>query len=161
MIRRSSRYYLMLILALACQFHEAMAFPKNRSITPTAKFSRKRVILNDKDQQHDYSPSPISRTPMISPSFLVKMNSMMIGLLYTLAFFVFPERTLSPFFALADPSMHRFLKILVRVVAINRMGQVAELLKSPPEKSVRITTAFLTIGGAFVIIYYAQAKLKT
>jgi hypothetical protein len=167
MIRRSCFCsYVILILAIACQLHEGMAFPRNRSITPTAKFSRKRVILHGKDQQSDATPSPLSRSPMIPPSILFKID-VLVCFLYSVSFLVSPGRTINHFFnvnledLLDDDLMHFYQMMVVRMVAIYHMGCVVGLLNSPPEKAIRTATSFVTIVGAFFVVYYWQAKLET
>jgi hypothetical protein len=166
MIRRSCFYSsLILILAIACQFHEGMAFPRNRSITPTGKFSRKRVILNSKEQS-DATPSPVSRTPVIPPSILFKID-VLICILYSMQFLVFPQSTINHVLSvkledLVDVSlMHAYQMVVVRMVAIYHVGYVIGLLNTPPEKAIRKATAFVTIVGAFFVAYYWHAKQET
>ena len=159
--------YLLLLLKLAFHCQEAMAFPRNKSITPTAKFSRKRVILNNNNnnnnnigqQSVDGTACPsLPRTPVISPSVLVKID-FLIGLVCSVGLFVVPEYALSLFVDNHDlmASHDAFLKMMVRMVAILQMGYITGLLYSPPEISIRVTAVILSMGGA-MFVYYSQTK---
>ena len=144
-----------------------LAFPKKRLALASDKteFSRERVKLQQQQQQSptaddlSFCPEPL-RSSLISRDTLIKFD-VLVGVIYATGFLLFPGRTLSLFFQYDfDPSITKFLHMAVRMIAINHLGYLAGLLSSPPKNAIRIATAFLTIGGAFVV-YYGQIQLET
>lgn len=155
---RCTRLFFFAILGLTCCVLErASAFPKGRPLAFKTRFSRESVKLQGSNKKNG---NALEKSPLISRQALIKFD-VLVGILYSTSFFLFPGETLSLFFNYDfDTSIQRFLHMAVRMIAINHVGYVSGLLAAPPEKAIRVATAFLTIGGAFVV-YYGQAKLDT
>jgi hypothetical protein len=82
-----------------------------------------------------------------------------VGILYSTMFLLFPGQTLSAFFKYSiDEEITPFLHMAVRMVAINHFGYIAGLATAPEEKAIQTATAFIVVGGA-VVVYYGQARL--
>lgn len=155
---RCFRSFLFCLLA-ACLLIRASAFPKGRPVANKTKFSRERVKLHS-NRYNDDGGSAVTKSPLVPREALIRFD-VVVGILYSTFFFLFPSRTLSLFFHYDfDPSITQFLHLAVRMIAINHFGYVAGLLAAPPEKAIRVATGFMTIGATFVA-YIGHAKLDT
>jgi len=166
---RCCAYLVVLLTFVTCLVEPCCAFPKTTSAinSSTTKFSRQRVIL--KSDKHKRASAAESSSSVVAKrqqrrKTLLQIDTI-IGMVYATGFFLFPRRTLEVFFNYPleynDPSLPPgFWNLVVRMIAINHMGYIAGLLLAPPELAIRVATAFLTLGGAFVV-YYGQAQLDT
>uniref|UniRef100_A0A6V2NRQ1 Protein RFT1 homolog n=1 Tax=Ditylum brightwellii TaxID=49249 RepID=A0A6V2NRQ1_9STRA len=158
----------LVLLVVTCIFNPTSAFIKKRPVASKTEFSRERVKLENSKTNEDVvsvatatTQQPLSSSsPLISRKTLIQFDAL-VGIVYATGFFLFPGQTLSFFFRYDfDPSIEKILHMAVRMIAINHAGYIAGLLSAPPEKAIRVATAFLTIGGSF-FVYYGQAKLET
>ena len=140
---RCYRIFLATFLALACLLlPKASAFPKGRPLANKTKYSRERVKL-----QQQTTAIIETKNDSVAPNSFQKsliLFDVLVGILYSTGFLLFPGKTLSLFFRYDfDPSIQAFLHMAVRMIAINHLGYVLGLLAAPPEKAIRVATAFL------------------